>query len=360
VAGACARDGTARVVRDRRHDRVPRLGLLHDHEAVRDKPMEEDKVESIRFDGRSAIVTGAGNGLGRAHALELSRRGAMVVVNDLGVTVAGTGESQAAADRVVAEIRALGGTAVASYDDVSTPAGGRAIVETAIEAFGRVDVLISNAGILRTSPFTRLSEEDLHAVLGTHLLGSFYVSQPAFSQMLEQGYGRVVFTSSGAGLFGGRHQAAYAAAKCGVVGLASALAIEGRERNVCVNTIAPTAVTRIASGLQEADVTAEDLAHMTAGRAELELPTDPAFVTPLAVYLASERSTGTQRIFSASGGRFARVLTGVTRGWYGPSAAPATPEDVAEHWVEIENQEQMAVPGSVFEEFRFIREWHPG
>lgn len=289
-------------------------------------------MDPVDFDGRVAIVTGAGGGLGRTYALELARRGAQVVVNDLGGEVDGTG-SGTAAEAVVAEIVAAGGEAVTSSSSVATPEGGEEIVATAIDAFGRVDVVINNAGILRDRSFAKLEPSDLRAVLDVHLLGAFHVSQPAFRRMKEQGYGRLVFTSSAAGLFGNFGQSAYAAAKMGLVGLSNVLAIEGAPAGITSNVVAPIARTRLT----------ED---MLGPFADL---VDARKVTPLVVYLASERCELTHEVFSVGAGRFARVFVGLAPGWAAPEPLP-TVEDVGAQIDQIRAEDGYIVPGSLHDE----------
>jgi len=199
----------------------------------------------IRFDGRVAVITGAGGGLGRMYALELARRGAKVVVNDLGGKSDGTGKSTSMADQVVDEIRAAGGEAAPNYDSVATPEGGESIIRTAVDTFGKVDIVVNNAGILRDRSFVKLSPEELGLVIDVHLKGAFYVSKPAFRLMKDQRYGRLVFTSSAAGLLGNFGQSNYGAAKMGLVGLMHVLAVEGAKYDIRCNAIAPTARTRI-------------------------------------------------------------------------------------------------------------------
>ena len=316
-------------------------------------------VADITFDGRSVVVTGAGNGLGRAHTLEFARRGATVVVNDYGGQIDGTGASRNDADRVVGEIEDAGGRAVPSYESVATREGGDAIVATAMREFGRLDAVVNNAGILRNESFAEMTREQLTGVLDTHLLGAFHVSQPAFRVMRDAGYGRFVFTSSGSGLFGLRHQANYASAKAGIAGLSSVVALEGAPFGILSNVIAPTAMTRIAAGMRPDDIGEDDLARSGRGDLDIELPSAPEYVTPLVVYLASVGCDVTQQIFSASGGRFARVFVGVTRGWYGPLDQPASAEDVRDHLDEISDRSEYQIPVTVFDEAGGIREWYP-
>ncbi|MEY3354194.1 MAG: hypothetical protein RLZZ16_996, partial [Actinomycetota bacterium] len=203
----------------------------------------------LGFDGKVAVITGAGGGLGRQHALLLASRGALVVVNDLGGAVDGSGSDKGAAQKVVDEIRDLGGEAVADTNSVSTLEGGAAIIATATAAYGRVDIVINNAGILRDKSFQNMEPEMVRAVLDVHLLGAFNVTQPAFKLMREQGYGRIVSTSSAAGIFGNFGQANYGAAKMGLVGFTRVLAVEGAKYNVKANAIAPLAYTRMTENL---------------------------------------------------------------------------------------------------------------
>lgn len=291
-------------------------------------------MPDISFDGRVAIVTGAGQGLGRTYALDLAARGAAVVVNDLGGARDGTGASSSAADEVVELIRSKGGTAVASYDSVATPDGGEAIVATATDNFGKVDVVINNAGILRDKSFANLEWDDLHAVLDVHLKGAFYVTKPAFRLMKDAGYGRLVFTASNAGIFGNFGQSNYGAAKAGLFGLSNVLAIEGAKYNIKSNVVMPVARTRMTEELL--------------GDAARNL--DPDLVTPLVVYLASEACPVSHEMISAAAGRYARVFVALGDGWFAGKGAVPTAEDIAEHWAEIERQEGYTVPGSAGDE----------
>lgn len=295
-------------------------------------------MSDIVFDNRTAVVTGAGRGLGRGYALELARRGARVVVNDPGGAVDGGGESARAADEVAAEIRAAGGEAVASYDSVAEPEGGENIVRTALEAFGTVDAVINNAGILRDKSFANLEAGDAHAVLDVHLRGAFHVTGPAFRVMKERGYGRIVFTSSASGLFGNFGQANYGAAKMGLVGLMNVTAVEGAKYGIMANAIAPVAATRMTENLL----------------GPLREHVSPDCVTPMAVFLASEQCEFTHQIWTAGGGRFGRVFLGVNQGWFaGPGAIPSA-EQVRDHLEEIRDIGSYIVPESSADELKML------
>ena len=274
-------------------------------------------MEELRFDGRVAIITGAGGGLGRSHALSLARRGAKVLVNDLGGALDGSGSSASAAQRVVDEIEALGGIAAPNHDSVATWRGGEAIVQSALDVFGRVDVLINNAGILRDKAFHKMSAEMIDQVIDVHLKGALYLSQPAFALMREQRYGRIVNTSSASGLFGNFGQANYGAAKAGLAGLTRVLALEGEENGITVNAIAPIALTRMTQGIL----------------GELAPKVSPESVSPLVAYLASEECTVNGNIYSVAGGRVARIFVGET---YGVVLKENTPEAIARQILRID------------------------
>lgn len=292
---------------------------------------------TIRFDGQVVVVTGAGGGLGRAYAHLLAERGASIVVNDLGGDVHGSGDSRGPADTVVSEIEAAGGKAVVSYDSVATPQGGRAIVATALQAFGRVDALVHNAGILRDKSFLKLTPEDVQDVLDVHLKGAFFVGQPAFEAMKEQGYGRMVFTASASGLFGNFGQANYGAAKTGLIGLMRVLSIEGSRYGIHVNCVSPAARTRMT----------EELLGPLSDRL------DPAHVAPLVAYLCSRQCNFTGEIFSAGGGRFARVFLGLTSGWYS-GGDPVSPEQLADRIDTIFDPDGFHLPQTGMDEIEIM------
>jgi NAD(P)-dependent dehydrogenase (short-subunit alcohol dehydrogenase family) len=273
---------------------------------------------TISFAGKVAIVTGAGAGLGKSHALELARRGAKVVVNDLGGSVDGSGGSSEAAKKVVDEIKALGGEAIANGASVADKVGAQSIVKDALAAFGTVDILINNAGVLRDKSFRKMELADLELVLNVHLLGSAYVTHAVWPIMLDKGYGRIVMTTSSSGLYGNFGQSNYGAAKLGVVGLMNTLKLEGQRSNVHVNTIAPIAATRMTEGLGIPPVMFDRL--------------KPELVTPAVLYLVSEQApTGT--IIEAGAGYYAKAQIVEAKGVKLGDAVSV--EDVAAHWDEI-------------------------
>ena len=269
----------------------------------------------IRFDNRVAIVTGAGNGLGRAHALLLASRGARVVVNDPGGAVDGKGGDHAAADKVVAEIKAAGGQAVPNYDSVADPKSAANIVKTAVDSFGTIDIVVNNAGVLRDKTFHNMTVDDFDFVVKVHFLGTAYVTHAAWPIMRAKAYGRVVVTSSNSGIYGNFGQANYGGAKLAVVGFMNALRLEGQKYNVLVNALAPVAGTRMTESL----MTPEMLARL-----------DPAFVSPMVAYLCSEQCQRTGDIWSAGAGYFARIEYREAPGLRIEGRAP-TVEDVADN-----------------------------
>lgn len=268
-------------------------------------------MSELRYDKRVAVVTGGGRGLGRAYALLLASRGAKVVVNDLGGDLAGAGADEGPAHDVVREIVAAGGEAIANTDTVSTPEGGRAVIDSALDAFGRVDILVHNAGNVRRGSLRDIGYEDFDAVLDVHLRGAFHVVRPAFPVMCDAGYGRIVLTSSIGGLYGNHDVVNYAVAKAGVIGLSNVAAIEGAAHGVRSNVIVPAAVTRMAEGI---DTSAYP-------------PMGPELVAPAVGWLAHETCSVTGEIFVAIAGRVARAFIAETPGLYKPDWSI---EDVAD------------------------------
>ncbi|MGO4442925.1 SDR family NAD(P)-dependent oxidoreductase [Mycobacterium sp. 2YAF39] len=296
----------------------------------------------IDFANQVAIVTGAGRGLGRLYALDLARRGAAVVVNDLGGTMRGDGADAAVADQVVEEICEAGGRAVASHHSVDSPEGGQSIVDTAVDIFGRLDIVVSNAGIFNSIPFDELSPDDWRQMLRVHLDGGFYLSQPAFKVMAEQNYGRFVFISSSAGNFGQPMEAHYAAAKTGLVGLSNVIAIEGAAHGILSNTVLPTGFSRMVTETVGDEKFLKESGFMRAIRAEL--------VVPLVAFLASRACDFTHRNYSACAGRYARVFVGLGEGWLADSETEPTAEDILAHLDEVSATDKFIVPESIVDE----------
>ncbi len=315
-----------------------------------------DGVKQIEFNGRVAIVTGAGNGLGRDYALQLAARGAAVVVNDFGGTTAGTQGGREPADAVVAQIVAAGGRAVANYASVASRTAGEELVDLALVRFGRVDIVVNNAGNQRNNRFELMTDAEFDAVLDVHLKGAFYLSQPAYKVMMQQGYGRFVFTSSASGLFGNYIRANYAAAKAGLVGLMHTVAIEGERYGIAANALLPLAASRLGQAPADA-LWPEWEAQDPRSNPEMALVAGaltPDYVTPLLLYLCSESCQSTHALWSAVAGRYARVFIGVTKGWLAPVGRPGTPEEIAAHVPEIDDREGFFEPLSVAEELRLV------
>lgn len=280
------------------------------------------KENKIRFDGRVAIVTGSGGGLGRVYALELAKRGAKVVVNDFGGARDGSGAGAAApADKVVAEIKALGGEAVANYDSVATAEGGANIVKTAVDAFGKVDILVNNAGILRDKGLLKMEPENWQIVLDVHLTGAYNVTRPAFAAMRENGYGRVIMTTSAAGLYGNFGQTNYSSAKLGLVGFMNTLKLEGGKFNFKVNTIAPIAISRLTE-----DVLPPDMQDKL----------KPEYVSPIVLFLCSEDCNDTGRIYNCGAGFYNRAAIMTAPGVVlGDGKKIPSVEEVSVNWAKI-------------------------
>ena len=275
---------------------------------------------TIRYDGRVAVVTGAGAGLGRSHALYLAGRGARVVVNDLGGAVDGRGGDKGAAQSVVDEIRGAGGEAVANTDSVADRAGAARVVAQALDAWGRIDILVNNAGILRDKTFAKLDLDDFEAVLDVHLMGSVHCTKAAWPAMIEQKYGRVVLTTSAAGLYGNFGQSNYATAKLALVGLMNALKLEGLKYGVRVNTVAPIAATRMTAGMFPPAVAA----RLT-----------PDYVTALVGWFAAEGCEASGDIVECGAGYYAKAEMVEGAGIAFPAGQAVTADDVAGRYGEI-------------------------
>ncbi|WP_175652069.1 SDR family oxidoreductase [Pseudomonas sp. Marseille-P9899] len=274
-------------------------------------------TDSVRLEDKVVIVTGAGGGLGRAHALLFARHGAKVVVNDLGGSTHGEGANASAADRVVAQIREAGGTAVANHDSVTD---GQRIVEQALDSFGRVDVVVNNAGILRDKTFHKMDDADWDLVYKVHVEGAYKVTRAAWPHLREQNWGRVIFTSSTSGIYGNFGQANYGMAKLGLYGLTRTLALEGRKSGVLVNAIAPTGGTRMTEGLIPPQVF-EQL--------------KPELISPLVVYLGSEQCQDSGNLYEVGGGWIGQVRWERSLGAGFDPQQGFSVEDVAANWGRI-------------------------
>lgn len=290
---------------------------------------------SVRFDGRVALVTGAGRGLGRAHARLLASRGAKVVVADLGGGVAGEGGSPEPAQQVVEEIIRAGGTAIAARDSVAEPRGGEALVQAGIDAFGQLDIVINNAGVIRDRTFGKLTDDDLDVVLKVHLYGAFNVARPAWRHMRERGYGRILNTTSSSGVLGTFGQANYGAAKMGLVGLTRVLALEGAKYGIKANALAPMARTRMTEGVL----------------GPLVERLDPDLVSPVAAWLVHEDCPVTGEVYSAAAGRAARFFIGMTPGYYDPRP---TIEDIRDNFELVRDTDGFLEPTSSAGEIEYL------
>ena len=289
-------------------------------------------MSDVGFEGRVAIITGAGGGLGREHALLMASRGAQIVVNDLGGAVDGTGSDAGPAQKVVEEIEALGGAAVADGNSVATQEGAEGMVKTALEAFGRVDIVINNAGILRDKSFANMTPDLWDPVIAVHLTGTYNVTRAAWGHFREQSYGRIVSTSSAAGIFGNFGQTNYGAAKMGIVGMTRVWAQEGAKYNIRANAIAPVARTRM---------TEEILGPLIE-------KVDPALVSPVVAYLASEECAVSGEVYSVGAGRVSRIFIAEAPGYF---KKDLTIEDVRDNWDTIRAEADYLIPTSVNDEF---------
>jgi len=281
-------------------------------------------VNDLRFDGRVAVVTGAGRGIGRAYALLLAERGASVVVNDLGSSTDGVGEDDGPASTVAAEIVAAGGTAVADRHDIASVGGADALVATAVEQFGHLDIVVNNAGIIRWAGLPEADLDNIEAHLAVHVAGSFNTTRAAWPHFVDQGYGRIVMTTS-AGMFGLPKNLGYATAKGGLVGMTRSLKVAGAKHGITVNLIAPAAMTRMAGPAGEDAVAAESD------------PMAPHLVAPMVAYLAHEDCPVSGEIYAAGAGRFARIFIASTVGYVQQDPEP-TIEDVAANWAAINDE----------------------
>ncbi|MER5619430.1 SDR family NAD(P)-dependent oxidoreductase [Streptosporangium sp. NPDC002544] len=286
-------------------------------------------MSEIRLDGQVAVVTGAGRGLGRAHALLLAERGAAVVVNDVGAALDGAGAELTPAEQVIKEITEAGGRAVADATDISTPEGAAQVVARAVETFGRLDILVNNAGILRDRTMAKLSPAEVDPVLAVHLGGTVWMTKAAWPLFTEQRYGRIINTTSAAGLFGNFGQTAYAAAKAGIIGVTKTLALEGARHGIQVNAIEPGARTRMTEDLLG------DLADSL----------DPALVSPLVVWLADRECTVSGEVYNVGGGRVARVVVAQAPGYFSRSVSP---EEIRDNWDQVNDLADL----SVIEDFK--------
>ena len=296
------------------------------------------------LEGKVAVVTGSGRGIGRGIALALAREGANVVINDVGCEVDGRGTAADPAMQVVNEIKALGRQAVPNYDSVADFNAAANIVKTAVDSFGRIDILVNNAGIVRDRSISNMTEEEFDSVIAVHLKGTFNCGRQAIPRMREQGYGRIINIVSSAGLRGNFGQSNYGAAKMGLVGLMNVLALEGAKNNIKCNTIAPIAKTRLTENLL--GPMADTL--------------DPECVTPLVTYLVSEQCDLTHNIFSVGGGRFARMFVGLTPGWFAGKGGKPSPEQIRDHMGDIRGTDGYIIPDSIADEMKAMLKMFSG
>ena len=305
---------------------------------------------AIDFSGQVAVITGAGGALGSAFCRELARRGAAVVANDLGGDPTGQGGSTGYADPIVADLAAMGARAIANYDTVATAAGGQAIIDAALDAFGRVDIVISNAGNQRNGAFGSLSEEDVEAVFAVHVKGAFNVCQPAYRVMGQQGYGRLVLVSSQSGIFGNPFRANYGSAKTALIGLMNVIAQEAPS-GVVINTLFPNAQGGRLGGTPIAE--RPDIAFLKAAGERTRHFIEgmkPDFVAALACYMASRNCDSSQHMYSVLGGKYSRLFVGLTQGWYSPGPDAPSCDDIAAHIGDIDDRSRYDVPLSGLDE----------
>ena len=299
----------------------------------------------LRYDEQVAVISGAGGGLGKEYALLLASRGARLVVNDIGGSVTGDGSNSETADAVAEEIRQRGGQAVADSHSVTTPEGGQAIIDTALRTWGRVDIVINNAGIVCDAPFEDMTADRLDPLLDVHLKGAFHLTRPVWKVMREQRYGRVLNTCSAAGILGAERMSNYGSAKTGLIGFTRVLAAEGADRNIKVNAIAPIGYTRMlahsrdTAGRQD-DAADQALLDELVGQYLQKL--DPALVAPVAAFLTHRDCPVSGEIYTVGAGHVARFFIGRTRGYYSPALSV---EEVRDHLGEIRDEDGYTVPG---------------
>jgi len=304
----------------------------------------------LRYDEQVAVISGAGGGLGTEYALLLASRGARLVVNDIGGSVTGDGSNSETADAVAEEIRQRGGQAVADSHSVTTPEGGQAIIDTALRTWGRVDIVINNAGIVRDAPFEDMTADRLDPLLDVHLKGAFHLTRPVWKVMREQRYGRVLNTCSAAGILGAERMSNYGSAKTGLIGFTRVLAAEGADRNIKVNAIAPIGYTRmlahslVTAGRQD-DAADQALLDELVGQYLQKL--DPALVAPVAAFLTHRHCPVSGEIYTVGAGHVARFFIGRTRGYYSPALSV---EEVRDHLGEIRDEDGYTVPGGPADE----------
>lgn len=306
--------------------------------------------DDMRFDEQVAVITGAGGGLGKQYALLLASRGARLVVNDTGGSVTGTGADIDAANAAAEEVRRQGGEAVADTNSVTSPQGGQAIIDTALSTWGRVDIVINNAGIVSDAPFEDMTADRFEPLLDVHLRGAFHVTRPAWKVMREQRYGRIVNTCSAAGILGAERMSNYGAAKTGLIGLTRVLAAEGADHNIKVNAIAPIAYTRmLAHSMDSAgrpdDPSAQAIFDDLAAQYLQKL--DPAMVAPVVAFLAHRDCPVSGEIYTVGAGHVARFFIGRTKGFYSPALSM---EAVRDHFAEIRDDTDYTVPGGPADE----------
>ena len=307
-------------------------------------------LTNLRFDEQVAVITGAGGGLGKQYALLLASRGARIVVNDTGASVTGDGADSKAADVTAAEIRDLGGAAVADGHSVTTPDGGQAIIDAALDAWGRVDIVINNAGIVRDAPFEEMTADRLEPLLDVHLRGAFYVTRPAWKAMRKQGYGRILNTCSAAGILGATGMSNYGSAKTGLIGLTRVLAAEAGSENIKINAIAPIAYTRMLAHSvdgagQPDDPSAQAVLDELVGQYLQKL--DPALVAPVAAFLTHRDCPVSGEIYTVGAGHVSRFFIGRTKGFYSPTLSI---EDVRDNLDTIRDEAGYTVPGGTADE----------